>query len=262
MPTDYKGIPNLYDKVLDLFSDKYAPSSFYEWIDTKCAASLQRGQVCCSVIYYFKRKRWYLDECAYNDMEEEKSTWYARELFSRLPSPTQSSYVKKYFDLSKDESIITAHCKTRPIILIDKICSDWWAPDTKGNSVEAWMCMPLFSYKPRHSQSYVLRDQSLKTDRFYAPQRYIDSMPGLDLESAFFFDALQTVQKSNIMPLKCYSLANKISLPYKISDLGMKLLMYHMYKQNNILSDLDKFENEYIVFKSIVGEQIDRVSSI
>ena len=255
VPEEYKGIPSLYDKVLDIFSDDEKKVSFYDWI-TPGTTTLCEGQVCYSVVHYFKRKRWFLAEHNYCPENENNSTWFAHELTSRLPDKEPSGLVKKYFDLQKDEALTTVHCKLRPVVLLKKNLNNWWNPTSMTGVVESWTCVPIFSYKERHLQSYVLEDQRLNTSRFYIPPIH-EGKPGIEKESAVCFDAIQTILTGNIKPLRAYSLEKSMSIPFKLSEYSLKMLSYHKVQVQNNMRCFQEIQTEYEIFKSMVNELID-----
>jgi len=248
-----KGIPDIYDKTcLDL-----GGSPFIEWIFDNPVGFVP-GQFCSTVVWYVKRKRWYLEEHKYKPDDEPNSTWFVRELHKDFP-PSNTSFVMKFFELEKDERLITTNSKIRPVILLSRKLSDWWNPINVSRHVPYWLCLPLFSYKERHSQEYVLKHQRLLDPAvFYIPSHY-SSNPGINAESAARFHALQMVTEDQLVPLKCYcSLENKkMSLPFKLSPLGLRLVLYHFYKGLDIFPELNDSEAEYALFKEQINTLID-----
>ena len=252
MSQDYKGIPQLYDEILALFSDNPKEKiSFYEWIKGSSGECVE-GQVAYCVVSFFKRKKWVLKEHQYNPTDEEKSTWYAEQLSARLPEE-DSGYVKKYFDLEKGESLITNNCKVRPVILIKRNENDWWNPSSTAGLVESWTCLPLFSYKERHIQNFVIDDQKLKSNRFYIPVAHTNQ-PGINMESAAIFESIQTIQSGNIRPCKSFCDADKMSHQFRLSSMALKLVMYHHLVQTNSFKCFDAIQTEYELFKSMVND--------
>ena len=256
MPSENcKGIVGLYDEVIDIFSTPGKVITFFEWM-FPWDGKLQAGQLCYSVISYFKRKRWVLEECEYKSTDEENSTWYARDQISRLPNKSCTGIVKKYFDLENGEDLVTINCKIRPIILISKVTNNWWNPANLTDSVESWLCLPLFSYKDRHFQEYVLNDERLNTNRFYIP-RFYKNRPGVDIECAGVFDSMQNILTDNVKPLRRYSIDHNMSIPYKLSEQALKIITYHYNINNNLLHCYENVKTEYDIFKEAVNEIID-----
>jgi len=254
----YKGVPSLYDDALSIFSDVYENVEFFNWI-RNYNNELQKGQVCYSVVSFYKRKKWYLQEHNYNPRDEQSSTWYARQLTNRFPKPDNSSYVKKYFDLGLDESLITVNSKIRPVILLERKQSNWWNPSNSSDYVEAWTCLPLFSYKSRHNQQYVLNDQKLLTDRFYIPPFY-SNKPGIEKESSIMFDFIQNIPTYNIKPLRHDNSDLGMRIPFKVSDIALRLINFHMLKNMNILNQQEPIKSDYDLFCEYIGEILDEES--
>jgi len=249
-----KGIPDIYDKTCLDLND----SPFIEWILYKTTTFLP-GQFCSAVAWYVKRKRWYLEEHQYKPHDEPNSTWYVRELQSTLP-PSKTSFVTKFFELEKDEHLITTNSKIRPVILLNKKLSDWWNPINVSQHVPYWLCLPLFSYKDRHSQEYVLNHQRLFDPAvFYIPGFY-SSQPGVEVESAARFHAIQMTTEAHLILLKRFCPIKGIEMrrPFKLSSLGLRLMLYHFYKGLNIFTELDNPKTEYALFTEQINMLIDR----
>lgn len=252
MSEKYKGLPEAYDQILGLFDEQ---STFYEWI-LKPSQEFEQGQLCTAVIQYVKRKKWYLVEHNYDEFNEAASTWYVCELKNRMAKSEPSGFVKKYFDLALDENFIVSNCKVRPVILVNKVNNDWWNPLITSDHIESWLCIPIFSYKQRHNQKFVLNDQCLNSkDRFYIPPFYKDK-PGLKNESAAIFNALQSIPSFNLKRITApCSLAESRCKPFKLSKLALKLLLYHMYiKNTDIFNAFDEVDDSYSCFKDLVHD--------
>ena len=161
----------------------------------------------------------------------------------------------KYFRLEAGEKLLTTNGKERPVILIRPAIDDWWNPPLSGTHEKYWLCLPLFSYKTRHNQDYVLRDQRLENDNsFFFPPIY-GNRPAIAEESAVRFHAIQMIKERDIKPYKQYCsdpgvLMNK---PVKLSDIGLRLLMYHFYKSLGIFSELNDPDAEYSLFKEQIN---------
>jgi hypothetical protein len=177
-----------------------------------------------------------------------------------LPEPEDSGYVKKFFDLSNEESLITLNGKVRPVILLSKNRDSWWNPTTNTGIVESWNCLPLFSYKDRHTQSYVLSDQKLETERFYVPP-FSGDKPGIHKESAAIFSAKQSILVDNIKPLRHHNPSNGMSMKFKISDLALKLIVFHNLRNENNLRCFEDLNTQYEAFKDFVTEIIDSATN-
>lgn len=252
MPEPVKGLPDLYDDVCKALVD--AP--FIEWL-LEPSDGLTAGQLCSAVVWYAKRKKWYLEAKDYDPVAEEASTWRAIELRGNYPDP-EGQFVMRHFDLAKGERLITTNSKIRPVVLLRRSVSDWWNPDNTMEHVESWLCLPLFTYKHRHNQAFVLRDQCLEhADRFYIPSFY-GSSPGPHHESAARFQAIQMINVEHLTPLKhpCNAKPPPMARPFRLSPLGLRLMLYHFYTSLGCFHDLEEPGTEYALFKEQVGTML------
>jgi hypothetical protein len=64
--------------------------------------------------------------------------------------------------------------------LLKEAKDTWWNPVNTSVQGKYWLCVPVFSYKDRHPQDYVLKDMRLNNEiAFYIPSWY-DNYPGLN----------------------------------------------------------------------------------
>jgi hypothetical protein len=255
MPQDYevKGILSLYNDILSLFPGE---PQFFEWIKDNNIPGLQSGQICSTIPYYAKRKRFSLASVKYDELDEERSTWQAKRLTNRLPFPSGDGHVMKYFELESEESLITLHCKIRPAILLHYNSNNWWNQADVRFHIETWTCLPIFSYKGRHTQGFVLKDQSMETDRFYMPPFY-STNAGLPKESAAIYSYIQTIPIENILPLRIPCIEDSINHSIKLSKDALKLVLYHYYKMNHLFNEIESIDTYYDVFKDMVTDIIN-----
>lgn len=248
-----KGILDIFDKTCDDITDE----NFIEWkFDTP--EDLEAGQFCEAVVLYEKRDKWYLEEHKYDRFDESQSTWYARELKGAYPPPIDQN-IMKFFEIEKEERLITSNSKIRPTILLRKALSDWWNPTSSAGHVTSWLCLPLFRYKERHNPDYVLRDQRLNnSNSFYIPSSYGDR-PGTPEESSARFQAIQMINEKHLAPLKCECRVKDppMQRPFKLSKTGLQLILYHFYTSLNIFKELKNPEACYQLFKEQINELID-----
>lgn len=247
-----KGILEVYNEICRELDNRL----FIDWI-TDASSSLCPGMICNSVVWYVKSDRWYLEEAQYDPFEEEKSTWYARRYTGRYPKSNPPN-VMKHFKLEKDERLITTNGKERPVILVSRTIDSWWNPTNTSNHEENWLCIPLFTYKDRHNQQYVLGEQLLKNSTaFYIPSWY-DTFPGVHNESSARFQSIQMVKEEHLTPVKrqCLTKDPQMSRPFGLTQLGLELVMYHFYSQFNLFPELNEVGTNYTLFKEAVTEWI------
>jgi len=252
---DKKGISDIYNDVCEDLSQ--TRSGFIDWIlDPK--PGLQQGMICKTIVWYVKSDRWYLDEAHYDPIKEEDSTWYAKKYTGKLPC-SNTSNIMKYFKLEKDERLISTNGKVRPVILLRNTKDDWWNPTIASRHENTWLCLPLFTYKPRHSQGYVLNDQRLNNpDAFYIPSSY-GNKPGPDYESCARFQSLQMIKEEHLSPLKkmCQTSMPQMSRPFGLTKIGIEIVMYHFYSNLHIFTELEEPNTKYILFKEEVNRLLD-----
>jgi hypothetical protein len=263
MSNTSKGIKELYQEICNLFDDKY---NFYDWIFPPDFENMQVGQICIAPVWYEKKKRWYLKEEFYNPIDEKNSTWKAL-LYSgktkeeRVPE----THVAKYFELEKGENLLASPGKYRPVVLIKKYKNDWINPAVEGSYIDTWLCMPIFTIKPRHSQDYVLNIQKFESfDKIYLPPAY-KNLPGILNESVIQLNSIQMIKEEYLEPLKsmCIEKEPKMKRPFKISTFALKILMYHYLYHLNLFDiliesiDTDD-KSAYTLFVDAVQDAIQK----
>jgi hypothetical protein len=207
VPNNLKGIPQIYNTVCNQISGE----DFIEWIGN--SASFVPGMLCETVAWYVKRDRWYLEEHEYKPTDEPKSTWYAQKLVGSSP-PSPKINVMKYFWLEQDERLLTTNSKKRPVILLRRSVDTWWNPTNTTLHQNHWLCLPVFTYKNRHNQEYVKKDQMLEEpDRFYIPPFY-SNKPGISEESAARYQAIQMVKEEHLEPMKLLCASANMQRPF------------------------------------------------
>lgn len=163
-----------------------------------------------------------------------------------------------------DERLITTNGKERPVILLSHSIDSWWNPVNIAKHEKTWLCIPLFSYKARHSQEYVLNEQKLAADlAFYIPSFYSNN-PGVNNESSARFQAIQMIKEEHLVPLKrqCATICPQMNRPFGLSKVGMELLMFHFYNQLNLFPELEEPSTRYSLFKEEVNKRISIASSL
>lgn len=258
MPSNYKGLPEVYQFVCEIFQ-----KSFYEWLPNN--SNLCSGQLCFAPAWYEKKCRWYFTDGNYDVFNESESTWKAK-IFTGEQISNSNTYVKKYFELEKDEYLLGTHGKYRPVIIVKNYISNWPNPANIHQHENKWLCLPIFSYKEKHNQEYVLDDLCFnKPHQLYLPQAF-KTQPGLDHESALRFEAIQMVNNKYLVPIKCLntSIDVKLKQPFKLSEFALRIIMYHFMKHldlfnEQLLSDGIK-KNEYDVFVEAVKEYLSECS--
>jgi len=221
-----KGLSSAYQTACELVN----ATNFYDWIlPGSDQNSFHVGQICSAPVWFEKRTRWYFVTADYKPHDEPNSTWRAIKYSGSGKDFEADTHVKKHFEVEKDENLIATHGKIRPVVLMKQLVSNWLNPKNQAQHSTTWLCLPAFSYKDRHVQSYVIADQKLSTsDRFYLPPAH-DDHPGIDEESALHLQTLQAIDVKYLKPLKCLcrSKQPEMQRPFRLSNFSMKLLQRH-----------------------------------
>jgi hypothetical protein len=226
MPEPSKGINELYDLACQALWD----TTFYSWHNN---SGLSVGQICTAPAWYEKYKRWYLETAKYDAFNEANTSWKAIEYPQNGNiRENKRDIVQKYFDLGKNEHMLTTHCKRRPVIILKQSESGFF--DTLHPKI-GWFCYPIFTYKPRHSQHEVLQDQALLNSiRFYMPRKY-NNNPGIPAESVVHLDSIQVIESKYLEPCFLENDEQKRKLPYGVSEYALKMMTLHLYKHIGIV---------------------------
>jgi len=253
MPEQYKGFPEYYNQCLvALFGHP-----FFEW-KLDHIYDLEAGQICETVVNYNVDKTYQLILDHHEPMSEFDSTWKLAPLSCRMPIRNERLQA---FNLETNERFIIRRSKLRYIILLSKVEDDFFIPNNKDKILKNWIILPLFTYKHKHTQSFILNDQRLLSpNRFYVPPSFTVGLR-LPEESAARYNLIQQSVDRDIHPISALNDALKMQKGIKISKEALKLMVYHYFKNLNILNDLnegsDSIESQYDVFKSVVNELID-----
>lgn len=215
MSTDaIRGIQGLYDEC--------CYGSFYEWAPN--SSKHGEGFICSAPIWYQNSEALTLVEHSYDSFDESNSTWKLAAFGSGISQTRLRNRPYKYFQLEQDDDLVVMKCKIRPVLLLKQAICDWRIPGNLANTYSPWLCLPLFSYKPRHSQAYVLDDQALKRPhQFYFPP----SRPGLENESAGKSIDLQFIPENNLTPYKRMCDEDSMKKQIKLSEKAYKAVLGH-----------------------------------
>lgn len=249
-----KGFPEYYSETLnDLYGKR-----FFEWkIDS--AENLEPGQICEAVVNYNVDKTYQLILEHHEPISEYDSTWKLAPLSCRLPIRRDRLQA---FNLEANERFIIRRAKLRFVILISKIDDDFFFPGIASKTLDTWLILPLFTYKDnKHDQSYILKDQKLESEcRFYIPPS-IEVASRLVKESVARLNLIQQAVDHDIKPI--YALNDNIGMQkgIKVTDVALKLIIYHFYKSLKVLRELDQssdsIESEYDIFKDVIRDLIE-----
>lgn len=241
-----KGISGLYEYCCE--------GKFYDWHITENQGEyrIREGSVCSAPICYKGDEILKLEEASYQSIEEEKSTFtiVKDRAGSRRRLPHRPY---KTFQLEADDDLMVLKGKNRPVITIKKVLCDWRFPNTRFASL--WLCLPIYSYRDRHSQPYVIEDQKLNVPhRFYFPS----GIPGLEREGAGLINELQCIPEKNLIPYNAYCDIGEtgIDRPVVLTNDAFQVVIGHVAK---LFPGVDIFGDSitrYNFFKGLMLEQI------
>ena len=144
------------------------------------------------------------------------------------------------------------------MILINRYLYDWMHPGTEPRQETSWLCIPVFSYKGRHTNRYIINDQRLcNPGQFYLPAAYADNA-GFDDVSCAHLNAMQVIPEKYLTMFK----HKGIDRGLKLSELATKLVIYHYISNMNVLQSFlpelsSKEATQYELFKEAVNMGID-----
>jgi hypothetical protein len=252
MPGQYKGFPEYYRET---FKELYG-HTFFEW-KLNNAGDLEPGQICNTIVNYNVDKTYQLILDHHEPMSEYDSTWKLAPLSCRMPIRNERLQA---FNLETNERFIIRRAKMRFVILITKIDDDFFIPGNESKILHSWLILPLFSYKDKHTQEFVLNDQQLLSrERFYIPPS-TEVASRLEKESAARFGVIQQAVDNDIRPITALNDSVGMQKGIKISMDALRLIVYHFYKSLSILNELDGsadcIESQYDVFKSVIKDLV------
>lgn len=218
-----KGIEDLYECCCG--------GTFYEWIHPKSSSStplpVTEAQICTAPIWYNDAEALTLTEDRFDPWEEEKSTWRLTRFSAGKRDERLKHRPYKTFNLESDDDLVVVKCKIRPVIAIKEVSSDWRVPDNTANLYRTWLCLPIFRYKDRHTQRYVIRDQTLdRPHHFYFPPGLAG--PGISEEGAGKFTEMQFIAEKNLTPAKSFCSAERMSLPFRLTGEAFQAVLGHI----------------------------------
>lgn len=249
-----KGVSDLYEYCCD--------GKFYEWVfpgeKGGRPPDIDQKYICMGPVSYKGNEILTLIEDEFDPLHEERSTWKIAKFINGTRDNRFPHRPYKIFQLETDDDLLVFKCKIRPVLVIKKIESDWRIPSKYYDNI--WLCLPLFSYKNRHSQKYVLSDQKLQVPyRFYFPP----GGPGLDEECSGLINELQCIPQANLYPKKyfCDIIDPNMDIPFKLGDNAFQAVIGHIARflpEVTVSGDSCEW---YDFFKELVNEEITKIIS-
>ena len=255
MPNTLKGVEDLYEFCCD--------GNFYDWVfpgqPGEAPPPIAPRYICMAPIYYKNAEVLTLVEDSYDPINEDRSTWKIGRFKDGVREERLPHRPYKIFQLETDDDLLVLKCKIRPVLVIKKLGIDWRIPGTYVDNM--WLCLPLFSYKSRHSQRYVLSDQSLQIPhRFYFPPG-TSGGPGLDDECAGLINEIQCIPDMNLSAKRCFCNVGtpKMFRPIQLGEKAFQAVVGHIAKLLPEISITGEPLKWYEFFKELVNEEISKV---
>lgn len=255
--SNFKGCINIYDELDDL---THNIGGFFKWYNNK--SEFSEGMICYAPVWYEKDKRWYFVNNYYDPIKEEESNWKLKEFTGSYPKKEEYGSIQKHFKIEKDEYLITTHSKNRPVILLKKNKSDWFNPTNSSLHINTWLCIPIFSYKDRHNQNFVLNDLKWQSnDRVYMPPTY-SNKPGMKEESCLILSNLQYINEKYLQKYKCLNSnpGKNINEPFGLERKYFDYVKYHIYLKtglDGLVEPNDPLKEDYNNFIDNLSQTIE-----
>lgn len=213
---------------------------FYELLDKKDSWAFQPGQLYFTHVVYPRSYPTILKLEKYDPRGETKS----RFSIKRYSSGDEKHYPVKKLNLRADEMFYIYTGKIRPVVILGYVESEWFETTQK-----VFLCAPVFSFKPRHSQEYIIKIQAfVYSYLFYLPK----DPKGCYEESAIRFELIQPIMKGFLQPY--LDLIDK--KPVSLTQNAYWLLLNHLSK---FLSGkpIDKeIEEDIIAYQELLLESM------
>ena len=242
-------------------SEYCCDGNFYEWIIQEgrtAPPEVEEKSICMGPVHYKDDDVLTLVENQYDPINEEESTWKITSFHEGTRHERLPHRPYRVFQLETEDDLLVYKCKIRPVVVIKKIESDWRMPH--NYIFNTWLCLPLYSYKGRHSQQYVLSDQKLEnSQRFYFPP----GVPGIINECSGLLNELQSIPERNLYPKKCFcdSVEPRMDRPIKLSDKAFQAVVGHIAQLLPGISISGDAYDWYNFFKELVVEEISKIAT-
>ncbi len=251
---EFKGVERLYDECCD--------GSFYKWVFPKSEYNpppiVDEKYIYTAPIWFNDAEVLTLIEDNYDSLNELHSTWNLSPFSAARSNKRLPHRPYKRFQLESGDDLVVVKCKIRPVLLIKKVSSDWRIPGNTANLFNTWLCLPIFSYKQRHRQEYVITDQALKRlHHFYFPP----GTPGLDNESVGKLVEMQFIPEKNLSKKKkmCEVKEPHMRRPFCVSDKAFQSILGHIASFLPAIEISGECKEWYDFFVELVQEEIDKI---
>lgn len=219
----------------------------YEELDPSDRMSFQIGQVYLAPVKYSLTPARILEVQHYNPEKEEETTF---KIAHYKPNEPSQEIPLKSLNLKSDDRFFILQGKRRPVIVLGNAEADWLFNFklNSGPTEKLVLCLPVFTFKERHTQEYVMRIQAFSIPNLF----YIYPSPkGFPKEGAARFELIQPIHKGDMQPLR-----NINNRPYRLSDYTLKLLWYHLTSFLSIGTIDESLKKDLQAYQELVLEEL------
>jgi len=222
----------------------------YEELELQERMSFKIGQLYRAFVKYPLTPPKVLQLEFYNPEKEEDTVF---KITNYNPNDNlQMNLPLKFLNLQSDDRLFILQGKERPVIVLGYCETDWlynYRLNT-GKVEKIVLCLPVFRFKDRHSQEYIIKTQAfLFPNLFYISP----SSKGIIYESAARFELIQPIHKADMQPLK-----NANNKPFKLSDETLKLLWNHLSLFLSMTPLDEPLQQDIEAYKKLVLEILER----
>ncbi|MRR51365.1 MAG: hypothetical protein EG825_10690 [Rhodocyclaceae bacterium] len=248
MPSNsVKGIPNIYDACCD--------GSFYEFASN--ATPVVPGLICEAPVWFADQEMYMLKEEQYNSYYEEESTWKISKAATLNDIAQCKHNPYKFLQVESDELLAVIKYKIRPVVPICKLITDWKHPQIPTNAIDYWFCLPIFNYKDRHSQTYVLHDQALDVPhRFYFPS----GMPGIEYEGAGKITQIRCIPERYLKSRLCFCKKENKAKPIRLGKNALNAVTGHIAVLLPEIQIAGVPKDYYEFFKELAKDEVHKLA--
>ena len=190
-------------------------SKFYDYADAvDDSVDPIPGQLVSAHAAYPPNEPWIVKVHSYNAANPNRSRYEVK----RFQSGDRSHFPIPELQLRSDENYYVYRGKERPLVVVGMIKSRWVNPRYDES---IFVCAPLFSFKPRHSEGFRIRCAGFcHPSLFYMPVEGV----GCSTEGAVRFEYMQPILRCG---LRNYFAGNP-PRPIKLSDEAFALFVNHL----------------------------------
>jgi hypothetical protein len=214
--------------------------SFYQLLDITESRAFKPGQFYFTHVVYPQEYPTILKLEKYDPLDETKLVFSIK----RYSDGDEKHYPARVLNLRADEMLYIYTGKIRTVIILGYIKSQWFEAIQ-----EVFLCAPVFSFKSRHSQEFIIELQAfMYPSLFYLPK----SPKGCCEESAIRFEMIQPIMRGFLRP--CLSSIDQ--KPFSLTKEAYWLLMNHLLKFISGKPIDERIEGDIRAYQELLLESI------